>query len=127
MEMDPTCDCHAALVELAQILRARILALRAKEQKSGTIIVKLSLLIRQCADILLCIQEIRFDLGLDEYKRGMTKEGIAEAAMRERRTQQEVYDASVEMAEAFRKRGVALQHYDVPTDEDKDDDNLSGK
>jgi hypothetical protein len=116
-------NCHDELIELAKIVKKRVFALFAEERRSGSIILKLNRLTKSYKDLLLVIQEVRFDLGLDEYKRGMTKEAITAAAMRERRTQEEVMEATKAAIEIFRKHGISLQ-----TNEDMmHEDNLSDK
>jgi hypothetical protein len=98
-------NCHDELVRLANIQETRVLALVAQEQKSGSIILALNTLINDYIDLLLKIQEVRFDLGLDEYKRGkpITKEEA------DRRTQEQVFEAIHTMEEIFRQRGIPVK------------------
>lgn len=99
-----------------------MLALYAEERRSGSILPKLNCLIKSYQDLLLVIQEVRFDLGLDEYN-GMTKEAITAAAMRERQTQEEVRKAVETAEQILRKHGMSSQ-----TNEDMmHEDNLSNK
>ena len=49
--------------------RERMLALREQECESARSIRALNAIMRDYAEVLLAIQKIRFDLGLDEYKR----------------------------------------------------------
>jgi hypothetical protein len=51
--------------------RERILALREQECESAGSIRALNAIMRDYTEVLLAIQKIRFDLGLDEYKRTM--------------------------------------------------------
>lgn len=98
-------NCHDELVRLANIQETRVLALVAQEQKSGSIILALNPLINDYTGLLLKIQKIRFDLGLDEYKRGkpITKEEA------DRRTQEQVFEAINTVEEIFRQRGIPVK------------------
>ena len=91
------------LVKLANIQDERMLAMRAQEQKSGFINPHLDTAIRVHKDLLVSIQEMRFDLGLDEYKRRTPREQIAAAAEKEARLQRQVYEACEAMEEIFRR------------------------
>ena len=68
------------LVKLANIQDERVLAMRAEERKLGFINPRLDTAIRVHEHILLSIQRMRFDLGLDEYKRGIPRAQTAESA-----------------------------------------------
>jgi hypothetical protein len=92
------------LVKLANIQDERMLAMRAQEQKSGFINPHLDTAIRVHKDLLVSIQEMRFDLGLDEYKRRTPREQIAAAAEKEARLQKQVYEAYEAAEKIFRRR-----------------------
>ena len=92
------------LVKLANIQDERMLATRAQEQKSGFINPHLDTAIRVHKDLLVSIQEMRFDLGLDEYKRRTPREQIAAAAEKEARLQKQVYEAYEAAEKIFRRR-----------------------
>ena len=91
------------LVKLANIQDARVLAMRAQERKSGFINPHLDTAIRVHIDLLVSIQEMRFDLGLDEYKRRTPRERIAAAAEKEAGQQRQVYEAYKAAEEAFER------------------------
>lgn len=97
-------NCHDELVRLANIQESRVFALLAQEQKSGSIILALNTLINDYIDLLLKIQEVRFDLGLDEYKRGMPMTTEADS-----RTQEQVFEAIHTVEEIFRQRGIPVK------------------
>ena len=92
------------LVKLANIQDERMLAMRAQEQKSGFINPHLDTALRVHKDLLVSIQEMRFDLGLDEYKRRTPREQIAAAAEKEARLQKQVYEAYEAAEKIFRRR-----------------------
>ena len=92
------------LVKLANIQDERMLAMRAQERKSGFINPNLDTAIRVHKDLLVSVQEMRFDLGLDEYKRLTPREQIAAAAEKEARLQRQVYEACEAVEKIFRRR-----------------------
>jgi len=73
------------LVKLANIQEERVLAMRAEERISGFINPHLDTAIRVLKDLLLNTQKMRFDLGLDEYKRNIPKVQTAESAAEDQR------------------------------------------
>jgi hypothetical protein len=91
------------LVKLANIQEERVLAMRAQERKSGFINPHLDTAIRVHIDLLVSIQEMRFDLGLDEYKRRTPREQIAAAAEKEAERQRQVYEAYNAAEEVFKR------------------------
>ena len=92
------------LVKLANIQDERMLAMRAQERKSGFINPNLDTAIRVHKDLLVSVQEMRFDLGLDEYKRLTPREQIAAAAEKEARLQRQVYEACEAVEKIFSRR-----------------------
>jgi hypothetical protein len=64
-----TLNCLDELIEIALIQKVRVDALYEKEQVSNTCIVALNTIINDYMDLLVAIQKIKFDLGVDEYKR----------------------------------------------------------
>lgn len=66
-----TLNCLDALVEAAIIQRTRVLTLWEQEQASGKHVVGLNAVINDYRDLLVAIQKVKFDLGLDEFKRGI--------------------------------------------------------
>jgi hypothetical protein len=92
------------LVKLANIQDERMLAMRAQEQKLGFINPHLDTAMRVHKDLLVSIQEMRFDLGLDEYKRRTPREQIAAAAEKEARLQKQEYEAYEAAEKIFRRR-----------------------
>ena len=71
MENNEASNMLDELVKLANIQDERVLAMRAEERRLRFINPRLDTAIRVHADILRSIQRMRFDLGLDEYKRGI--------------------------------------------------------
>jgi len=69
------------LNQIELIQRARVMRLWEKEQKADTRLVALNTAIRDYRDLLLAIQKIRFDLGLDEYKRRIPTVRASEASV----------------------------------------------
>ena len=90
------------LVKLANIQDERVLAMRAEERKSGFINPRLDTAIRVHEHMLLSIQRMRFDLGLDEYKRGIPRAQTAESAAE---VQVQVYEAYKAAEEIFTRLG----------------------
>jgi hypothetical protein len=67
-----TPSCLDQLVELALIEEQRMLALSEREKRQGSIIPELTAIMKNYAKLLVAIQGMRFDLGIDEYRRGMS-------------------------------------------------------
>ena len=59
------------LLILASIQRARVFTLVEKEHASGKRVVGLNKIMNDYKNLIISIQKVRFDLGLDEYKRGI--------------------------------------------------------
>jgi hypothetical protein len=95
------------LVELANILRARILAMLAEEEKSAFIHPWVDRSMRLYSHVLRIIQKMRFDLGLDEYK-GRPKRPLSwnEASRQREREQAEIYKAYHAADEILKRRGI---------------------
>jgi hypothetical protein len=91
------------LVKLANIQAVRVLAMRAQERKSGFINPHLDTAIRVHKDLLVSIQEMKFDLGQDEYKRRTSREQIAAAAEKEAGLQRQEYEAYNAAEEVFKR------------------------
>ena len=89
------------LVKLANIQEERVLAMGAEERMSGFINPHLDTAIRVLKDLLLNTQKMRFDLGLDEYKRNIPKVQTAESAAE---VQRQVYEACKVLEEIFTRR-----------------------
>jgi hypothetical protein len=66
-----TLNCLDALIEVAIVQRTRVLTLYEHEQASGKHIAGLNAVINDYRDLLVAIQKVKFDLGLDEFKRGI--------------------------------------------------------
>jgi hypothetical protein len=88
------------LVKLVNIQEERVLAMGAEERMSGFINPNLDTAIRVLKDLLLNTQKMRFDLGLDEYKRNIPKVQTAESAAE---VQRQVYQAVKVVEEIFRR------------------------
>jgi hypothetical protein len=65
-----TVDCLDELMTLATIQRERVLRLCEKERASNTRVVGLNKIINDYRKLLVDMQEVRFNLGFDEYRRG---------------------------------------------------------
>ena len=100
------------LEKLANIQDERVLAMRAEERKLGFINPRLDAAIRLHVHILLSIQRMRFDLGLDEYKRGIPQAQTAESAAE---VQVQVYEAYKAAEEIFTRRLGTRDVVDVAT------------
>jgi hypothetical protein len=100
------------LVKLANLQDERVLAMRAQERKSGLINPRLDTAIRLHVYILLSIQRMMFDLGLDEYKRGIPQAQTAESAAG---VQVQLYDAFKVAEEIFARRWGPGDVVDVAT------------
>ena len=59
------------MLEIAIIQKARVLTLLNKERESKKRVFGLNTAINDYKNLLLSIQKIKFDLGLDEFKRGI--------------------------------------------------------
>ena len=100
------------LEKLANIQDERVLAMRAEERKSGFVNPRLDTAIRLHADILRSIQKMRFDLGLDEYKRGIPRAQTADTAADD---QARIYEAYKAAEEIFTRRLGTRDVVDVAT------------
>ena len=63
-----TLDCLDELVELAVMQKIRVVALWEKERELNMPLSSLKTLINNYRDLLLSIQKVKFDLGLNEYR-----------------------------------------------------------
>ena len=105
-------DVLDELMKLANIQGERVLAMRAQEGKLGFINPRLDAAIRVHERILLSIQRMRFDLGLDEYKRGIPRAQTAESAAE---VQVQLYEAFKAAEEIFTRRLGTRDVVDVAT------------
>jgi hypothetical protein len=101
MQNNEASDVLDELMKLANIQDERVLAMRAEERKLGFINPRLDAAITVHERILLSIQKMRFDLGLDEYKRGIPRAQTAESAAE---TQVQLYKAFEVAEEIFARR-----------------------
>ena len=95
-----------SLMELADLVRDRVLALFADEMKRGLLNVHLERAINVYAKVLLSIQKLRFDLGLDEKKRPLSCEKSRPLSWKQRAEQIErdgkaTYEAYAAAEEVF--------------------------
>jgi hypothetical protein len=92
------------LVEIANLQKVRLLGLFEQERKSGLILPHLTTVLRDYKDLLVNIQDMQFDLGLDEFKRDqpLTKEA-------DRRIQEQVREAMENVEKIFRKHKIPQQ------------------
>ena len=104
-----TLDCLDELIELAMIQQARVLALWEKEQQLNIPLSSLNFVINDYRDLLLSIQKIKFDLGLDEYKGvipGVKARATSVTTPHDLKVQQQVFEAVTTVEEIFRRRGI---------------------
>jgi len=97
MQNNEASDVLDELVKLANLQDERVLAMRAAERKLGFINPRLDTAIRLHVHLLLSVQRMRFDLGLDEYKRGIPQAQTAESAAEVQRQVYEAYKAAEEI------------------------------
>jgi hypothetical protein len=86
--------------------------MRAEERKLGFINPRLDTAIKVHERILLSIQRMRFDLGLDEYKRGIPQAQTAESAAE---GQVQLYEAFTAAEEILTRRLGTRDVVDVAT------------
>jgi hypothetical protein len=113
MQNNEDSDVLDELVRLANIQDERVLAMRAEERRLGFTNPRLDTAIRLHVHILLSIQRMRFDLGLDEYKRGIPQAQTAESAAEEQR---QLYEALKVAEEIFARRLGTRDVVDVATE-----------
>jgi hypothetical protein len=101
-------DCLDELIQLALIQKERVFILVERERLLGKPIASLSPMIRLYMDLLESVQKIKFDLGVDEYKRGvpMNRAAVIEADPCRIEQEQRVLEAISYMDEVFRRRGI---------------------
>ena len=107
-----TLDCKDELIELAIIQRVRVLALWEKERQLNIPLSSLNFVINDYRDLLLSIQKIKFDLGLDEYKGvipGVKARSASVTTPHDLKIQEQVFEAVATVEHIFRKRGIYAQ------------------
>ena len=105
-------DCLAELIELALLQKNRVQQIWEKERQLNVPFSSLNALINDYRDLLLSIQKIKFDLGLDEYKGVMS--GVKATATSVTRpdgvnVQQQVLEAITTVEDIFRRHGIYPQ------------------
>ena len=96
-------------VNLLVFQKKRIDELSKKERELGRPLPAFTTVIKDYRKLLLKLQTIRFDLGLDVYKRvKTTKEWQLAQEARERRKHEQVVGRMGVMEEIFKKRGIRL-------------------
>jgi hypothetical protein len=98
------------LIDLAMIQEARVHALWNEEKLWNKTIPGLNTIINDYRDLLLNIQKVKFDLGLDEYKFGHSavKASVLSVTLSdETRLERQLYEAVGVTGQIFRKRGIA--------------------
>ena len=108
-------NCLEELIDLADLQRDRVQQLWEKERQLNVPLSSLNVVINDYRDLLLCIQKIKFDLGLDEYK-GVIP-GVKATATSVTRpdgvnVQQQVLEAVEVVEDIFRRRGIYPQMSD---------------
>ena len=104
-----TLDCLDKLVELAMIQEKRVLRLWEKEQLLDWPISALNRNIRDYGNLIVTIQEMKFNLGLDEYKRTVSTVIASQtsATLPDGTTvEQQVLEAAATLEEIFARRGI---------------------
>ncbi len=104
-----TLDCLAELVEMAAIQKSRVLRLYEKERIYNVPILMLNRVIRDYGNLIVTIQEMKFNLGLDEYRRsipGVTASNTTVTVPNPTTTQQQSLQALAVLEEIFDRRGI---------------------
>ena len=104
MQNNETVNVLDELVKLAKIQRARVFVMLIQEEKSGFFNPRLETAIRVFEHLLLSIQKIRFDLGLDEYKRCSPRAQTVDHAEAQAKQQRVIFEAYKTAKELIRKR-----------------------
>jgi hypothetical protein len=102
-------NCLEELIDLALLQKNRVQKLWEKERQLNVPFSSLNSVINDYRDLLLCIQKIKFDLGLDENKGVMA--GVKATATTLTRSdglkiQQQVFEAIEVVEDIFRRRGI---------------------
>jgi hypothetical protein len=105
-------NCLEELIELTLLQKNRVQQLWEKERELNIPFSSLNSVVNDYRDLLLSIQKIKFDLGLDEYK-GVISGVKATATSVTRpdglKIQQQVFEAIEVVEDIFRRRGIYLQ------------------
>ena len=96
------------LVELALLEKQRMVALLEKEQRGNKILGELTTVMSDYSKLLVAIQRLRFDLGIDEYKLGMpaVKEDRDSKWQREQEVHNQIYEADKKLEKIFKEYKV---------------------
>jgi hypothetical protein len=96
------------LVELALLEQQRMVALLEKEQRGNKILGELTTVMSDYFKLLVAIQRLRFDLGIDEYKLGMpaVKEDWDSKWQREQEVHNQIYEAGKKLEKIFKEYKV---------------------
>ena len=97
--------CLGALTKIADRQRTRVFALARKEVTSPRSLIALDRAIKDYRNLVLKMQTMRFDLGLDEYRRGMTATPSGEA--NDTILRKQVLEAVASLEEIFERRGIS--------------------
>jgi len=104
-----TLDCLDELIQIAAIQKSRVLRLWERERIYNVPLVMLNRVIRDYGNLIVTIQEMKFNLGLDEYRRTMPAVAASDTSVTltdGTRIQRKVLEAVAEMEEIFDRRGV---------------------
>ncbi len=93
-----------SLTELAGIQRERVLSFVEKEKDWPGLVLGKSTLITDYRDTLLSIQKVKFDLGVDEFKRDIPRNITILGTTQEEDRQ--LVQATAAVEEIFRMRGI---------------------
>lgn len=102
-------NCLEELIDLSVLQRDRVQQLREKERELNIPLSSLNIVINDYRDLLLCIQKIKFDLGLDEYKGvipGVKATATSLTRPDDLKIQQQVLEAIEVVEDIFRRRGI---------------------
>ena len=111
-----TLNCLDALIEVAIVQRTRVLTLYEHEQVSGKHITGLNAVINDYRDLLVAIQRIKFDLGMDEYKRSIpvrSQEASVVTFTDGSTVNRQVLEAYSTLEEVMSRRGLPASELDA--------------
>jgi hypothetical protein len=104
-----TLDCLDELTQMAAIQKARVLRLWEKERIYNVPLIMLNRVIRDYGNLIVTIQEMKFNLGLDEYKRtipGISALNTSVTLPDLTTIRQKALQAAAGMDEIFDRRGI---------------------
>jgi hypothetical protein len=106
------------LVNLADIQDQRVLALSAQENKSGITNPRLDNAIKLYQDLVVSVQALTFDLGLERYARRTPREQVAEYWEQEQRNDRSLQEALIDAKKCLDQHFGNLPGGQVPAHND---------